>query len=517
MFGYRLMPAFNVAPMIYAFIVTTLILFAFITLRTVIHSRKSKVMPINQKMPVDLGEAVQRLSRAIQFQTISHQDYSDINGKAFLDMHAFLERHFPLTHLALKKETINRYSLLYMWEGSNPDLKPVMFTSHLDVVPIEPGTEGDWLYPPFQGKVTDDHIYGRGALDVQSGVMGIMESVEAIISQGIKPERTVYIAFGHDEEINGEFGASEIGRILKDRGVELEFLLDEGLPITDDLVEGFKKSIALVAIAEKGFLSVKLTVEAEGGHSSVPQGKTSIARLGQAIALLEANPMPARLDNLAKSTFSSFARAVPYPVSFLFANMWIFKGLAKRVLANIPVTDASIRTTTAATIFESGVKDNLIPRVASAVVNFRVHPSDTVEDVLHHVKKTINDPSIKIECVPGFINPSPVSDVKAESYWLLRKSIRQIFPDVTVTPALMVGCTDARHYTHLTTNIYRFSPIRASRDDLDRVHGTNERLSIQNYGEMIQFYCRMILNSTQKNPDAIRFQENTGMKKAIAV
>lgn len=480
--------------MVYAFLTALFVFLGIIVFRTFFHSFRLKVNPLYEKLDIDFAAAVKRLSEAIQFKTISNHEASMIDGREFKAMHEFLRKEFPLIYQNLRVETVNKYSLLYEWRGNNPDLKPIMLTCHLDVVPVEPGTEKDWKYPPFQGKITDKYIYGRGAMDVQSGVLAIHEAVEALLNKDVVPERTIYLGFGHDEEIDGEFGACEISRLLQERGVTLEFLLDEGLPVIDELIEGIRSPVALVGVAEKGYLSIELTAESDGGHSSVPQGKTAIAKLGEAINKLENNPMPARIDRLAQSTFASLASAMPFPYRFIFANTWFFKGVLKRLLTNIPATDASIRTTTATTIFNSGVKDNLIPTLAKAIVNFRLHPSDTIDDAVNHARKTINDSDISIVCRSGFINPSSVSDIHSDSFFRLRSSIRQIFPEVTVTPSLMIGATDARHYTPLTKNIYRFSPLRASRDDLDRVHGTNERLTIDNYEEMIQFYGRMILN-----------------------
>lgn len=504
--------------MVFAYSIALLTFIGVIIFWTLFHSRRVYVAPYYGRIQIDIAEAVARLSRVIQFKTISNDSVQHIDGDEFKAMHDYIEESFPLIHQYLKKEVINEFSLLYTWEGSNPELKPMMLTCHLDVVPVEPGTEKDWEFPPFQGQVTDEYVYGRGTMDVQSGVMAILEATEALLKQGATPERTIYLGFGHDEEIDGEFGAREISALLEQRGVSLEFLVDEGLPVVSQLIKGVNSPVALVGVAEKGYLSIELTAESDGGHSSVPQGKTAIAKLGEAINKLENNPMPARIDPLARSTFYALAAAMPVPFRFIFANIWFFKGLLKRVLTSIPHTDASIRTTTAATIFESGVKDNLIPTLARAVVNFRLHPSDTIDDVVNHVRKTIQNPEISIVCRSGFINPSKVSDTKCVAYETVRKSIREIFPEVTVTPSLMVGATDARHYANISERIYRFSPLRASQDDLDRVHGTNERISIHNYTEMIQFYSRLLVHGSKINEsDSAELQIQVNQSEAETV
>jgi carboxypeptidase PM20D1 len=467
-----------------------------ILVRTILYTGRKRYIPPVEKDDIPIDDAVRRLSKAIQFETVSTQSINDINGQAFRDMHNFLEKEFPLIHKHLHREVVNHYSLLYTWKGSNSLLKPMMLTSHLDVVPVEPGTEGDWEHPPFGGNVSDSYIWGRGAMDVQCGVLAILESVEWLLAKGYQPERTVYLGFGHDEEIDGEYGASSIGRMLAERGVELEFLLDEGLPIVEELMDMLKGPVALVAVAEKGYLSVELAVEAEGGHSSVPQGLTSIALLSEAVHKLENNPMPARLNGLVKDMLQALGSRMSMVYRVVMANIWLFQRVIREHLTSMPETNAVLRTTGAATIFESGIKENVLPTQARAVINFRLHPNDSIASVIDHVRKTINDPRVRITKLPGHIEPSPLSDIQSESYQKIRQSIREVFPEVTVTPALMIGATDARHYSALTPNIFRFLPLRATRSDLDRVHGTNERLSIGNYEEMIHFYIQLLRNTS---------------------
>ncbi|MFW6347999.1 MAG: M20 family peptidase [Cyclonatronaceae bacterium] len=471
-------------------------LLLLLLLKTLFFTKQQLPEKIPEPLPLSLEQATERLSRAIQFKTVSRQNPAEVNYDEFYKLHDFLKTAFPRVHEELRLEKVNELSLLYFWEGSNPDLKPMMLTAHQDVVPVEPGTEADWKHPPFSGNITETHIYGRGTMDVQSGVMGILEAAEALLEKGFQPERSIYFGFGHDEEIDGIYGAKAIGELLKQRGVELEFLVDEGLPVVAELVEGIKSPVALVAVAEKGYLSIALSLESEGGHSSVPQGKTSIARLGKALHRLENHPLPARFNGLVRETFEALGRGMSLPFRIIFANLWLFKWPLKYFLTTLPPTNAAVRTTTASTIFNSGVKENLIPTSAEAIVNFRIHPNDTAGSVAAHVRRIVKDDDIKIEKKQDFIDPSPVSDTQNEAYRQLSKSILEIFPEVTVAPSLMVGATDARHYTEVSKNIYRFFPLRADHSDLDRVHGTNERLSIENYGEMIQFYARLIQNGS---------------------
>lgn len=479
----------------YAFLLTILGFGFIIVLRTIMFTKKARIPKDFIIDQLDVSGAVKRLSKAIQFETVSSQNQKDFNGEEFLRMHAWLEQAFPLVHKYLKKEIVNGYSLLFTWDGLSSNLKPVMYTSHLDVVPVEPGTEKDWLYPPFAGHITDEHIYGRGAMDVQCGVLALLEATEWLLENGHRPARTIYLGFGHDEEVDGIEGAMRIGALLKERGVELEYLLDEGLPIAHGLLSEAQKPVALVAVSEKGYLSIEISIESEGGHSSVPQGKTSIALLSSAIHKLEENPLPGKLSGIVRSTFESMAPRLPLMYRSAIANLWLFRKLFQNRLAAVPATNAALRTTTATTIFDSGVKENLIPTQAKAIVNFRIHPNDTIKSVIAHVRRTVKDDRIKIRVLEGSIEPSPVSDVESKNYKMLQLTIRQIFKDVSVSPSLMIAATDARHYTHLTQNVYRFMPLRCDASDLDRVHGTNERIAISNYADMIRFYIQFMRNT----------------------
>ncbi|MEX0680426.1 MAG: M20 family peptidase [Balneolales bacterium] len=486
-----------VVPIIVVSFLMLLMLVIVLLVRTLKYTRHHGSKNHQLSSRVDIDKAVKRLSGAIRFETISTQSYDEFDAGAFISMHRFLQSEFPLVHEKLDKEVVNDYSLIFTWKGSRPELKPVMLTCHLDVVPVEPGTEKDWTHPPFEGKISDGYIWGRGTMDVQGGLLAIMEAVEMLLANEFTPERTIILGFGHDEEVDGDRGAFGIAQALKDRGVELEFLLDEGTPIVHDVMPELPNPVALVAVAEKGYLSLELISNSEGGHSSVPQGITAIAVLSEAIYRLENNPMNGKVTGLVKKTMESIGPQMPFLYRVIMANLWLFRPLVQRELARRPATKAALSTTIATTIFESGVKENVLPTQARAIVNFRIHPNDTIERVITHVKETIRDCGVEIRVLFGSIDPSHISDMEHTAYKSLRNTIKQVFPEVVVAPTLMVGATDARHYSALTDNIYRFIPLRAEESDLDRVHGTNERLSKENYHEMILFYRKLIQNTTQ--------------------
>ncbi|MDP6172684.1 MAG: M20/M25/M40 family metallo-hydrolase [Rhodospirillales bacterium] len=254
-----------------------------------------------------LAAAAWHLGGAVCYQTISSDASSPAADDAFAGLHQFLADSFPRVRAGLRRERVNQFSLLYTWTGRDPSLQPILLTAHLDVVPVEDGTEGDWTHPPFAGRVADGFIWGRGTLDVKQSVLAMLETAEFLLGEGFRPDRTIYFAFGHDEEIGGKRGAGEITRRLRGLGQSMAFSLDEGLAITQGIIPGLAKPAALIGIGEKGYASFELTSRGPGGHSSRPLRPTVIGRLGRALDRLETNPMPARLQGPGADLFRYLA------------------------------------------------------------------------------------------------------------------------------------------------------------------------------------------------------------------
>lgn len=442
--------------------------------------------------------AAERLAEAVRIPTISHEDSARFDAAAFVAFHELLRTRFPRVHARLRRETVAGYSLLYTWPGADPRLPPLLLMGHMDVVPVEAGTEARWQQAPFGGVLAGGFVWGRGTLDDKVSVLGTLEAVEMLLAEGFAPRRTVLLAFGHDEEVGGN-GAVQTAALLRSRGIRPEMVVDEGGVIGHGLMPGVDRPTALVGIAEKGFLSVELTAQAEGGHSSMPPRHGSIGRLSAAIRRLEDSPLPARLDGPTLQLFSRVGPEMPLAQRAVFANLWLTRPLVIRTLAGAPSSNAIIRTTTAPTIFQAGTKENVLPSRARAVVNFRILPGDSVAGVVAHVRRVVADTAVHVRAMEGFSSePSPVSRTDGEPFRLLERSIRQAAPDVLVAPYLVVGGTDARHYHAMTDHVYRFLPVRARAVDLNRVHGTDERIAVADYLVAIRFYRQLILNAASR-------------------
>lgn len=444
------------------------------------------------------GGAAERLAGAVRIPTISAEDPAMSDAQAFRALHAYLQTAFPHVHEQLRREIVGTHSLLYTWPGSDASLNPILFLGHMDVVPIEPGTEERWEQAPFSGRIVDGFVWGRGAIDNKSAVLGTLEAVEMLLSEGFRPARTVYLAYGHDEEVGGTGGAREIAALLKARGVELEMVLDEGGVIGDGLFPGISEPVALVGIAEKGFVSVELSARVAGGHSSLPPSRSAIGIVSAAVARLEESPMTARLEGPTRLLFDRIGPRFPLVQRAVFANLWLTRPFVVRSLAQSPATNAMVRTTTAPTIFRAGSKDNMLPSAATAVINFRILTGNSIASVLEHVSRTINDHRVEIRTVGRFsAEPSAISTADSDAFHILERAIRSVVPEAVVAPYLVVVVTDARYYSGLSRNVFRFLPLRLTARDLERMHGLDERIGIPEYESVIRTYRQLLVDGTR--------------------
>ncbi len=471
------------------------VLIALLAIRTAtFSSRQLQPQPVPM-LQLDQKAVVARLSEAIQIQTVSLDSEGHSNGDRFQKFHGFLAKSFPRVHAQLTRETINGSSLLYTWQGKNEKLRPILLMAHMDVVPVDPATQASWTHGPFSGEVADGYVWGRGAMDDKASILGILEAVEYLLRSGFTPKRTIYLAFGHDEEIGGRDGAARIAEHLRARNVKLDLVLDEGMNILDGIIANVAAPVALVGIAEKGYLSLRLTVETLGGHSSIPPAETAIGLMSRALQRIIAAPFPTRFNGPTRQMFRYLGPEMVWSKKLALANLWLFEPFLRRELAASPLTNALIRTTVAPTIFNAGIKDNVLPAHATAVINLRLMPGDTLASAIGHVRAAIADARIKVTPIGVQMKPSTVSDTDIPSFRLLQRTIGEIAPRTLVAPALLVAATDSRHYRSLTPNIFRFSPITLGPEDTKRYHGVDERISVQDYERLVRFYAQLMINS----------------------
>ncbi len=468
------------------------VLGAVLAIRTMTFS--SKQLPAGTKVDykIDSNQAAQRLSESIKFQTVFNEDASTVDYEPFAKQQEYLKKTYPLVYSTLDVKVINNYGLLYMWKGSDPQKKPILLLAHQDVVPAV--AEG-WKYPPFSGTIADGYIWGRGTLDDKCTLLSMLEAMEYLIKDGFQPVRSVYLASGFDEEITGLEGAGKIAQYFKDQGQDFEMITDEGELIITGAIPGVKAPVALIGTAEKGYLNLELSAESAGGHSSMPPRQTAAGIVAAAVDKLEKNPFPGNLAGPASWMFEYLGPEMTPLYKTIFANMWLLGPVIESQLAASPPTDATLRTTTAPTMLQGSQRENVLPTRASAVVNFRLMPGDSIKSVTQRVIKVIDDPRVTVKQYgKGGTEASPVSGTDTWAFKTFNQSIKDVFPEALVTPALVNSASDASRYVGLSPNILRFLPQRFTSEDLVLLHGTNERISVNNYGEMISFYIQLIKN-----------------------
>lgn len=459
-------------------------------------SRQLAVTPVSVELDDRwLGE---RLAEMLAVPSYSYPRRDLMDPALFEQLHALIERRFPRTHEVLRREHVNQLSLLYQWPGSDPSLEPIMLMSHLDVVPVQEATRDQWQHP--QGTVADGFVWGRGALDVKCGVIGILGAVEHLIEAGFEPRRTLLLGFGHDEEVGGERGNAAIAALLAERGTRLACVLDEGGAILDGVIPNTPRPVAFVATAEKRAVHLKLVARGAGGHGSMP-GRSAIVNLAEAIVRLQRHPMPARLSAPTRQMFDFLGPEMPLVPRVVMGNAWLFEGLIRRQLTASPETSAVVRSTLNVTQLSTESANNQNATFAEATVNVRLLPGDSPETVQEYVEKLTADlrladgrPAITCD-VARATKGDLVSPVECEEFRLLQRSIHEVFPDVIVAPGLTAVSTDSSWYYPVTDKVYRFIPMRLSPQDLTRIHGINERIAVENLGEIARFYSRFIRNA----------------------
>jgi carboxypeptidase PM20D1 len=466
------------------FLLIIIVLIAAIVLyNTFTFHSQQKAVAYAEAPPV-MPTTIKHFSEAITYQTISYRDTTQNDSSQFLGFRRFLERSYPLVHQKLTREKVSQYTLLYRWQGVDQTKNPLILMAHQDVVPVEDGTQQLWKAPPFSGEVKDNAIWGRGTVDDKVNLISIMEAAEALLTRGYQPTRTIYFAFSHDEETSGR-GARAVVALLKSRGVRADLVLDEGGVITTDKIPGMTKPVALIGTSEKGYLSLILSVEKHGGHSSMPEAETAIDILSKALVRLREHPFEPSFSTSTKGFIRHVGPEMPFLQKMAFANLWLFKPFVHATYEQSAAGNAMIRTTMVPTIVEAGVKENVIPTLAKAIVNFRILPGDLSADVIEKVKAAIADERVKVESTAAFFSEATAAtSEESYAYQTVSALARKTQPDVITSPFLMIAATDSRYFKDISDGIIKFSPVK----DPIGFHGIDEHIQIESYRHAIWFF-----------------------------
>lgn len=441
---------------------------------------------------VDLDGAAARLGEAIRFQTVTLAPGVVEDPAAFEAFRAWMAETYPALHEIARPERFSAGALLFRWTGSDPSLPPILLAAHQDVVPVEAGREGVWRAPPFSGALVGETVVGRGALDDKGSLIAILEAANALAADGFAPKRTILLAFGADEETGGS-GAASIAAALDAEGVHPWFALDEGLVILADhpLTGG---AAALIGIAEKGYATLRVTAAGAPGHSSAPPRDLAVLRLAEALEALAEMPLEASLaDGPAGLMLQSLAPELPLFTRAALANEWLFGPMLRARLEADPLAMALMRTTVAPTMLEGSPKENVLPGEAAALVNLRLHPRDTAEEVLAKARAAVADvPGVTLAWEGEPREASRVSAVDGPAYALISALAVEAAEGGVAAPGLVLGGTDGRAYEGVAENVYRFAPFRLDTREIASIHGDDERVRVEELGRAIRFYRRLM-------------------------
>jgi carboxypeptidase PM20D1 len=424
-------------------------------------------------------------------RTISRLDASETDWEPFQALIDLLPSLYPATHAALSRELVNGYSMLYRWQGKTRD-SPSVLMAHFDVVSA---TDEGWTHPPFSAELTgagtEQLIWGRGTLDDKGSLVGVLEAVEDHVLAGFIPEHDVYLSFGHDEETLGS-GARGIVDLLESRGIRPGLVIDEGGAIVEDIFPGVSGPIAVVGVSEKGILTLRLTVEQDGGHASTPPRLSATVRLARAIVRLNSRPFRARFTPTTLEMIRTLGAHADFPLRLVFRHLWLTRPVLLALFARLgDETNAMIRTTQAVTMLEGSQAVNALAERAVAIVNLRVAIDSSVAAAVEHVRKAIRDPLVRIETLhPN--EPSPVSPTTGFAWDRIRSAITETYPGTIVSPYVMMAASDSRHFTRISDSVYRFSPFEMSSAERGTLHAKNERIHVSTLLRGVEFYSRLI-------------------------
>lgn len=430
--------------------------------------------------------AVEALRALVRVPTVSQTEHLD--PASFERLHAVLAEHFPLLHARLARTQIGEHGLLVHWPGGSGG-DPLVLMAHQDVVPIDEAAP--WQHPPFSAEVADGAIWGRGTLDDKGALAAVCVAVERLLEAGFTPARDVWLSFGAREEVSGVDAGMAVEE-LRRRGVRPWLVLDEGGAIAEQAFPGVRPALGVIGISEKGTTTLVLRAAGSGGHASTPARRGPTARIARAVVRLERRPLPPRLPDATLRLFARIAPHAPAAMRPLLAHAHRVRPLLARALVRSgPETAALARTTMAVTTLSGSPAPNVIASSATAAVNVRIMPGDSVARVTEHVRRAIGDDSIGIE-VADANEPSPLSPVDDPAFDLLADLVAEVFPEAVPTPYVMMAATDARFFTPICPRVYRFTPFRMSKAQRETIHSYDERLGVDDFLAGVTWYRRLI-------------------------
>lgn len=436
----------------------------------------------------EADEYAQKLSAMIQVPSISLRGNKDLTE--FRKLQQVMKKNFPNVFATMELTDIEG-NMLLRWPGKDPKRNGILLMGHQDVVTAD---EPTWTRAPFSGEIADGNIHGRGAMDCKSTVFSEFQAIEELILEGFEPPCDIYLSSSVDEEISGG-GCEKLVEYLESKGVHLDVAMDEGGAILKNQLPTMDGWCAAVGVLEKGYVDVKIKAKGKGGHSSTPPKNTPMARLAKFVAEVE-NDRPFKVE-ISGPVYAMLDQAAPYlgfPLRLVLGNMWLFKGLLKKVLPVVsPMCNAFVSTTFAFTMAQGSATANVIPTEAYVVCNMRPSPHQNAESSLAVLKKYADKYDLELEVIYAR-SASGCVDWNGEEFAYLKKCVGECYPDAGVIPYLMTGGTDCRCYEKIADNCLRFCPIKMSSEQLAAMHAANESIGVKEVADCTKFYKHYIKN-----------------------
>lgn len=430
--------------------------------------------------------AASKLGAMIRVPTVSKSEDEDLSQ--FYQFHDELARLFPKLHEKLEKTVLNG-TLLYRWAGADPTKKPILLMGHQDVVPA---TDEGWTVPAYSGEVVDGCLYGRGALDCKSTMYVELQAVEELLSEGFTPPCDIYLEYSINEETGGD-GAAAAMRYLRDKGIELALVMDEGGAVIERAVDGMDRPYAVIGITEKGYMDLKITAHGKGGHSSTPPRNTPAARLfAFANEIERKRPFQKKLLPEVVEMFSRMAPAFNFPMRLVLGNIWLFKPILMALMPMVsPFGEAVMATTCCFTMMEGSAAANVIPKEPYLVANLRTSVHQGCAESLAVMQKYADKYGLTIEVLMQR-DASPISNIHSAEYAYVESCIRSHFPNIGIAPYVIMGGTDCRHFHALTENALRFAPVRMNNQQNASCHAVDENVTVTALAEGVEFFKKFL-------------------------
>ena len=462
-----------------------LLLILIILIKTLLFVDKTNY---NRDVKIDFekDDVVYKLGQLLKVKTITHEDTSLTDYTEFQKYIDLTKKLYPLVFEKCEFTQTKELAIKLKLKGLS-DKNPTVLMAHYDVVPV---TEG-WDHDPFLGEIVDGYLYGRGAIDTKLTMACALSALEKALEQGYVPKNDLYLTFGSNEEIYGD-SQVKIVEELKKEGVRPALVFDEGGGILKNAFPGVSNDIAFLGVVEKGMVNIKLSIDGNGGHSSTPRKNGPAIRLSRALVKLEENPMKPQYTKTIRGLLDVMGRNCSFGLKLIFANMWLFKGLVKKLFTSISAdTRALLNTTYAFTVLNGGNQTNIIPNHVEANINVRIAPFHTVDDVIKHIKKVLKDDSIQI--TTSNINKMyGECDFNSEYYNIIKDTTIETYRNTVVAPFVMLGGTDGRHYNEISDCVIRFTPVKLTNEDRSGVHGLNEKIKVESVEKCLEFYQRLL-------------------------